>query len=108
MSTKAKTPPPKPATTEGSGTKMRLGWTRVCEPVGLDATRLTLYVPGVVYWWLGFWLLDMPVSPKAQLQPVGVCVDRSVARREAQTLGLPASSPIRVDSHRRCPGDSRG
>ena len=34
------------------------------------AVRETLYVPGIKYVWLGFWVVEVPPSPKFQLQDV--------------------------------------
>ena len=43
----------------------------VPEPPPLLAINLTVYVPGVVYVWLGFRDVDVPVSPNVHAQLVG-------------------------------------
>lgn len=52
ISANAKEPATKLAIAEGSGTEItiRFGWTRVWDPLALVAVRLTVYVPGTVYW----------------------------------------------------------
>lgn len=42
------------------------------------AVRLTVYVPGTVYWCEGFLAVEVLVSPKFHAHEVGVFVDRSV------------------------------
>jgi len=42
INTNANTPLAKPAIADGSGTMMRLGWTRVRDPLAFVAVRLTV------------------------------------------------------------------
>src|SRR5207249_11907281 len=39
-------------------------------PTELVAVRETLYVPGIKYVWLGFWVVEVAPSPQFQLQDV--------------------------------------
>ena len=50
----------------------------VFDPKLLVAVSVTVYVPLVVYRWLGFCVVAVPPSPKFQLHEVGPLVDRSV------------------------------
>ena len=48
------------------------------EPDELETVRLTEYVPGEVYVWLGFCAVDVPPSPKLHDQDVGLPDEVSV------------------------------
>src|SRR5205809_2989283 len=69
-------------------------------PTELVAVRETLYVPGPKYVWLGFWMVEVPPSPKFQLQDVmGVppVRDRSVNCTWSATVplvGAPEQSAV--------------
>jgi hypothetical protein len=44
----------------------------------LVAVSTTVYVPGVVYWCVGFWEVDVPPSPNVQDHDVGEPLELSV------------------------------
>jgi hypothetical protein len=60
----------------------------VSDPAAFEAVRLTLYVPGLVYVWLGFWALELVPSPKSQLQLVGLSVELSLKETASGALPL--------------------
>jgi hypothetical protein len=59
-------------------TVMYPGLVVVLLPAEFEAPRETAYVPTAVNVYTGFWLVEVPPSPKVQYHPVGTLVDVSV------------------------------
>ena len=57
---------------------MKFGFVCSSDRVPFQTTRVTVYEPGLMYVFVGFWLRDFVPSPKFQIQRFGIPSDVSV------------------------------